>query len=40
MEYRKLQITGKSTFVISIPKEWIKRNNLRKGDILQIEEVG
>lgn len=34
MEIRKVQITGGSSFVITIPKEWAKANNLKKNDPL------
>ena len=40
MEYRKLISFGKSSFVISIPKSWIVQNNLKKGDLLYLEESG
>ncbi len=36
MEYRKLIAFGKSSYVISLPKEWIKANNLKKGDTVSI----
>lgn len=38
MEYRKLIKFGNSSHVISIPKEWLKRNNMGKGDIVYFEE--
>jgi len=40
MDYRKIQLTGGSTYIISLPKGWIKKNNLKKGDSLQIDEEG
>ncbi len=40
MEYRKIQLTGDSTFTVSLPKEWIKRNKLGKGDLLTVVEKG
>lgn len=41
-ETRKLQITGGSTYVISLPKKWITENGLQKGSSLAIrrEEDG
>ena len=41
-EQRKLQITGGSTYIISLPKEWITKNQLKKGSsmILREEEDG
>lgn len=38
MEYRKLIKFGNSSHVISIPKDWIKRNNIEKGDTVYFEE--
>ncbi|MCS4541479.1 MAG: phosphate uptake regulator PhoU [Euryarchaeota archaeon] len=42
MKIRKLQLVGKSSFTITLPKEWITENNLRPGDSLNItkEEDG
>ena len=37
-ETRKLQITGGSTYVISLPKRWITRNGLGKGSALLIRQ--
>ena len=41
-ETRKLQITGGSTYVISLPKKWVTQNKLKKGSSLLIrgEENG
>ncbi len=38
MEYRKLISFGKNSFVISIPKSWVRRNNLQKGALIYVEE--
>lgn len=38
MEFRKLQVTGKSSYIISLPKSWIKKNDIKKGDELAILE--
>lgn len=38
MEYRKLIRFGNSSHVISLPSNWIKKNNLKKGDILNFYE--
>lgn len=35
-ETRKLQMTGGSTYVLSLPKRWITQNNLEKGSSLHI----
>jgi len=36
MDYRKLISFGKSSFVVSIPKEWMSTNNLQKGDTVTL----
>ncbi|MBW2992648.1 hypothetical protein KY345_05515 [Candidatus Woesearchaeota archaeon] len=38
METRKLVKTGAETFTLSLPKEWVKRNKLNKGDLLFINQ--
>lgn len=37
METRKVQRTGKSTFVVSIPKSWATKNGLHSGSIIYID---
>ena len=37
-ETRKLQITGGSTYVISLPKKWVTQNRLEKGSPLLIRQ--
>jgi phosphate uptake regulator len=37
-ETRKLQFTGGSTFIISLPKKWIEDNQLNKGSIIRLRE--
>jgi phosphate uptake regulator len=37
-EARKLQVTGGSTYIISLPKKWVTRNQLRKGSPLALHE--
>jgi phosphate uptake regulator len=37
-EARKLQITGGSTHIISLPRKWVIRNQLRKGSSLILRE--
>jgi phosphate uptake regulator len=41
-EQRKLQVTGGSTFILSLPKEWATRNDLKRGSsmVLREEEDG
>jgi len=38
MEYRKLMAFGNSSFIVSIPKAWIEKNRLKKGDVLFVEQ--
>ena len=40
MEYRKLIKFGNSSHVISIPNNWVKKNKLKKGDLIYFEENG
>ncbi len=37
-EQRKLQVTGGSTFILSMPKDWVKKNSLNKGSLMILEE--
>jgi len=36
MEFRKIQFTGRSSYIISLPKKWVKENNLKQGDVVPI----
>ncbi|MFQ6085148.1 MAG: PhoU domain-containing protein [Candidatus Bathyarchaeia archaeon] len=36
MELRKIQETGGGTLVVSLPKNWAVRNNLRKGSVVSL----
>ncbi|PIN75132.1 hypothetical protein COV17_04240 [Candidatus Woesearchaeota archaeon CG10_big_fil_rev_8_21_14_0_10_36_11] len=40
MEYRKLISFGKNSFVVSLPKPWVRQHKLQKGDLIYIEENG
>ncbi len=37
MELRKINLVGKDTLTISLPKPWVKLNDIHKGDQLKIE---
>src|SRR3989344_3432259 len=37
-DYRKIIKFGKSSYVVSLPTDWVKRNKLEKGDSLFINE--
>ncbi len=38
MEFRRLISFGKSSFVVSLPKAWVRRNKLKKSDFVYITE--
>lgn len=35
-EQRKLQVTGGSTYILSLPKEWVIANKLKKGSLMTV----
>jgi phosphate uptake regulator len=37
MEGRKLQLAGKSTFLVSLPKRWVTSAGLKAGDTLFVD---
>ncbi len=37
-DQRKLQITGGSTYILSLPKDWVTRNQLKKGSVMVLSE--
>ncbi|MBW2982050.1 phosphate uptake regulator PhoU [Candidatus Woesearchaeota archaeon] len=38
VEFRKLISFGKTSYVLSLPKEWVLKNKLNKGDLITIDE--
>lgn len=36
MEIRKVQVTGGSSYILSLPKEWVKSSNIKKNDPMGI----
>ncbi len=40
METRKVYVSGGSTYVISLPKKWVNKTNLKPGDSLVVSEHG
>ncbi|MGB9988060.1 PhoU domain-containing protein [Salarchaeum japonicum] len=40
MERRKVQVTGGSTFTVSIPKDWARENDVEAGDEMVFHEDG
>ena len=39
-ETRRIQITGKSTYIVSLPKKWVTRMNLKAGSELTLSKQG
>lgn len=37
-ETRKVQFTGGSTYIISLPKKWIDQNHIKKGSVIRLRE--
>jgi len=37
-ELRKVQVTGGSTFIISLPKGWVEQMGLQRGSVVRIEQ--
>src|SRR3989338_6061280 len=40
MEYRKLISFGRNSYVVSIPKPWVIKNKLKKGDLISMHDEG
>ena len=40
MEYRRLIKFGNSSYVVSVPKYWLRKNHLEKGDMVYMNENG
>ena len=38
-EVRRIQVTGGSTYIISLPKKWVKDANLKKGSYVTVEPL-
>ncbi len=38
MQVRKLVKSGMSSYTIALPKEWLEKNKLKKGDVVYVEE--
>lgn len=36
---RRIQLTGGSTYIVSLPSEWIKENKLSKGSEVRLEDI-
>ena len=35
---RKIQLTGGSTYIVSLPSKWVKKNNLVRSSEIKIDE--
>lgn len=40
IDVRKLISFGKGSYIISMPKSWIEKNNLKKGDLISVNDGG
>ncbi|MCX6709879.1 MAG: hypothetical protein NTV63_02910 [Candidatus Woesearchaeota archaeon] len=38
MEYRRIVKSGNTSYVISVPQKWVREQEIKKGDLLSIEE--
>lgn len=36
MEFRKIQFTGRSSYIVSLPKAWIREHGLKQGDLVSL----
>ena len=39
-QVRKIQFTGKSSYIVSLPKEWIKDHGIKQGDQVNVVRQG
>jgi phosphate uptake regulator len=37
-ELRKIQVTGGSTYIISLPKDWVDQMGLKRGSVVSISQ--
>ena len=40
MDVRKLISFGKGSYIISMPKTWVEKNKLKKGDFISVSDDG
>lgn len=40
IEIRKLISFGKGSYIVSMPKSWVEKNNLKKGDLISVSDDG
>ena len=39
-QIRKIQFTGKSSYIVSLPKEWVKDQGIKQGDQVNVVRQG
>ncbi|MEM2135085.1 MAG: phosphate uptake regulator PhoU [Candidatus Jordarchaeaceae archaeon] len=39
MEYRRVQTSGKASYILCLPKNWIEENRIKKGDLVSVKYV-
>ena len=39
-QVRKIQFTGNSSYIVSLPKEWIKDQGIKRGDQVNVVRQG
>ncbi len=37
--HRKIQLTGGSTYIVSLPKNWVEKHNLTSGSLIKLSEL-
>lgn len=37
LAYRKIIVFGDSSYVVSLPKDWVEKNGLKKGDVVNVD---
>src|SRR3989338_5717746 len=40
IDVRKLISFGKGSYIVSMPKGWVEKNNLKKGDLISVSDDG
>src|SRR3990167_9363968 len=40
IDVRKLISFGKGSYILSMPKGWVEKNNLKKGDLISVNDDG
>jgi phosphate uptake regulator len=40
LEFRKVQTSGKASYIFCLPKNWVESNGIKKGDVISVKYVG